>query len=52
MELRAGGVPSLRQVFAGAGSYGSPQTFVDGFAPAVIVGAGLSLAGALFRPRA
>jgi hypothetical protein len=34
-------------VFAGAGSFASPQAFTDGFAPAIAVGALLSLAGAL-----
>jgi hypothetical protein len=34
-------------LFAGAGSYDSPQAFVDGFAVAVVACAGLSLAGAL-----
>jgi EmrB/QacA subfamily drug resistance transporter len=34
-------------VFAGAGSYASPQAFLDGFAPAIAVVAALSLAGAI-----
>jgi EmrB/QacA subfamily drug resistance transporter len=34
-------------VFSGAGSYLSPAAFSNGFAPAVAVSAGLSLAGAL-----
>lgn len=34
-------------VFAGAGGYGSPQAFTDGFAPAIAVSAALSLGGAL-----
>ena len=34
-------------VFSGAGGYGSPQAFTDGFAPALGVTAGLSLVGAL-----
>jgi EmrB/QacA subfamily drug resistance transporter len=34
-------------VFAGAGSYASPDAFLDGFAPAIAVVAGFSLAGAL-----
>jgi len=34
-------------VFAGAGSYASPEAFLDGFAPAIAVVAALSLAGAL-----
>jgi EmrB/QacA subfamily drug resistance transporter len=33
-------------VFAGAGSYLSPQAFTDGFTPAILVAAGLSVAGA------
>jgi EmrB/QacA subfamily drug resistance transporter len=33
-------------VFAGAGGYGSGQAFVDGFTPAVMVAAGIALAGA------
>ncbi len=37
----------LVAVFASAGSYASPQDFVDGFAPAIAVGAGLSVLGAL-----
>jgi MFS family permease len=51
------GVGILVAVFAGAGSYGSPQAFSDGFAPAIGVAAGLALAGAvaaalLPKPRA
>jgi EmrB/QacA subfamily drug resistance transporter len=34
-------------VFAGAGSYETPQSFCDGFSAALAVSAGLSLAGAL-----
>jgi hypothetical protein len=34
-------------VFAGAGSYASPEQFTDGFAPALGVTAGVSLVGAL-----
>jgi hypothetical protein len=41
------GIAILVAVFAGAGSYASPQAFSDGFAPAIGVGAGLSLLGAL-----
>jgi EmrB/QacA subfamily drug resistance transporter len=41
------GIAVLVAVFAGAGGYASPQEFVDGFAPAVAVGAGLSLVGAI-----
>jgi hypothetical protein len=33
-------------VFTGAGGYGSAAQFVDGFGPAIAVGAGLSLLGA------
>ncbi|MDA0137103.1 MFS transporter [Solirubrobacter deserti] len=41
------GIALLVAVFAGAGGYGSPAQFVDGFAPALGVTAGLSFAGAL-----
>jgi EmrB/QacA subfamily drug resistance transporter len=41
------GIAVLVAVFAGAGGYASAQAFSDGFAPAVAVGAGLSLAGAI-----
>ena len=41
------GVAVLVAVFAGAGSYVSPQAFSDGFAPAIGVSAALSLAGAV-----
>ncbi len=34
-------------VFSGAGSYASPVAFSDGFAPAIVVSAALSLCGAL-----
>jgi EmrB/QacA subfamily drug resistance transporter len=40
------GVAVLASVFAGAGSHASPQAFVDGFVPAVTVGAVVVLAGA------
>jgi EmrB/QacA subfamily drug resistance transporter len=40
------GVAILVAVFARAGSFNSAQTFVDGFAPAMGVSAGLSLLGA------
>jgi EmrB/QacA subfamily drug resistance transporter len=40
------GIAVFVAVFAGAGSFASPQAFTDGFAPAVVVGALLSLAGA------
>jgi EmrB/QacA subfamily drug resistance transporter len=41
------GIAVLVAVFAGAGGYASAQDFSDGFAPAVAVGAGLSLLGAI-----
>ncbi|MFL5869040.1 MAG: MFS transporter [Thermoleophilaceae bacterium] len=41
------GIAIAVAVFAGAGSYASPQAFTDGFAPAVAVAAGMALAGAL-----
>jgi EmrB/QacA subfamily drug resistance transporter len=41
------GIAVLVAVFASAGSFASPEAFTDGFAPAIAVGAGLSLAGAL-----
>jgi EmrB/QacA subfamily drug resistance transporter len=41
------GIALLVAVFSGAGGYGSPQEFADGFAPALGVTAGLSLIGAL-----
>jgi EmrB/QacA subfamily drug resistance transporter len=41
------GIAILVAVFAGAGNYGSAQAFSDGFAPAIAVSAGLSLAGAI-----
>jgi len=41
------GIAIAAAVFAGAGSYASPQAFVDGFGPAVGVAAGLALAGAV-----
>jgi EmrB/QacA subfamily drug resistance transporter len=40
------GVAIAVAVFAAAGSYASPSAFIDGFAPAVGVGAVLALAGA------
>jgi EmrB/QacA subfamily drug resistance transporter len=40
------GIAVLVAVFAGAGGYASPQDFADGFAPALLVSAGLSFAGA------
>jgi EmrB/QacA subfamily drug resistance transporter len=41
------GIAVAVAVFAAAGSYASPDAFLDGFAPAVAVVAALSLAGAL-----
>ncbi len=41
------GVAILAAVFAAAGSYASARAFSDGFAPAIAVSAGLSLAGAV-----
>jgi EmrB/QacA subfamily drug resistance transporter len=41
------GIAVVAAVFAGAGSYASPQAFSDGFAPAIGVCAGLSLVGAV-----
>jgi MFS family permease len=41
------GIAIAVAVFAGAGSYASPQAFTDGFGPAIGVAAVLSLAGAL-----
>ena len=41
------GIAITAAVFAGAGSYASPQAFIDGFGPAVGVAAGLALAGAV-----
>ena len=41
------GIAVTVAVFAGAGSYVSPAAFIDGFGPAVGVGAALSLLGAI-----
>jgi EmrB/QacA subfamily drug resistance transporter len=41
------GIAIAVAVFAGAGSYVSPEAFSDGFAPAIGVAAGLALLGAL-----
>jgi EmrB/QacA subfamily drug resistance transporter len=41
------GIAVAVAVFASAGSYASPAAFIDGFAPAVGVGAALSLLGAI-----
>jgi EmrB/QacA subfamily drug resistance transporter len=40
------GIAIAVAVFAAAGSYVSPREFTDGFTPAILVAAGLSLAGA------
>jgi EmrB/QacA subfamily drug resistance transporter len=47
------GVAVLAAIFTRHGVYASPQTFVDGFQPALLVGAGLTAVGivaALFAP--
>ena len=41
------GIAILVAVFAGAGSYASPEAFSDGFAPAIAVAAALSAVGAI-----
>jgi hypothetical protein len=41
------GIAILVAVFAGAGGFGSPQEFTDGFVPAIGVSAVLAFAGAL-----
>jgi hypothetical protein len=41
------GIAVAVAVFAGAGSFASPDAFLDGFAPAIVVVAALSLAGAV-----
>ena len=41
------GIAVAVAVFAAAGSYASVQAFTDGFQPAILVAAGLSLAGAI-----
>jgi EmrB/QacA subfamily drug resistance transporter len=41
------GIAILVTVFAGAGSYASPEAFSDGFAPAIAISAALSLLGAI-----
>jgi EmrB/QacA subfamily drug resistance transporter len=41
------GIATVVAVFAGSGSYASPQAFADGFAPAIGAAAALALAGAL-----
>ena len=44
------GIAVAVAVFAGAGSYASPDAFLDGFTPAVAVAAGLSAARSGRRP--
>jgi hypothetical protein len=41
------GIAVAVAVFAAAGSYASLQAFADGFRPAILVAAGLALAGAI-----
>jgi EmrB/QacA subfamily drug resistance transporter len=41
------GVAVLSTIFAGSGGFGSAQAFIDGFVPAVWVGAGVVAVGAL-----
>jgi EmrB/QacA subfamily drug resistance transporter len=41
------GIALAVAVFAGAGSYASPESFTDGFVPAMVLAAGLSVAGAV-----
>ena len=41
------GIAVVVAVFAGAGSYASAQAFTDGFAPAILIAAGLALLGAV-----
>ena len=41
------GIAIAVAVFAGAGSYASPQAFTDGFGPAIGVAAALALVGAV-----
>ncbi|HWG08010.1 MAG TPA: MFS transporter [Solirubrobacteraceae bacterium] len=40
------GIALAVAVFAGAGSYASPHSFIDGFAPAIVVSAAIALVGA------
>ena len=40
------GIAVVVAVFAGAGSYASPEAFTDGFAPGILVSAALALVGA------
>jgi len=49
------GVAVLAAIFTRHGGYSSPQAFVDGFRPALLVGAGLTAGGvvaAFLAPRA
>jgi MFS family permease len=41
------GIAILAAVFAGSGTYASPQAFNDGFIPAMVVAAGLTVAAAI-----
>jgi sugar phosphate permease len=41
------GIAVAVAVFSGAGSFASPESFTDGFTPAIAVAAGLSLTGAI-----
>ena len=41
------GIALVVAVFSGAGGYGSPAAFADGFAPAVAAAGGLALLGSL-----
>jgi EmrB/QacA subfamily drug resistance transporter len=41
------GIAVVVAVFAGAGGYATPESFVDGFSPAIGVAAGLALCGSL-----
>jgi EmrB/QacA subfamily drug resistance transporter len=41
------GIAIAVAVFSGAGSYASPQAFVDGFAPAIAIAAAIALVGAV-----
>jgi len=41
------GIAVAVAVFAGGGGYASAQAFIDGFTPAILVAAGLALAGAV-----
>ncbi len=46
------GVAILAVIFTQQGAYGSPQTFIDGFAPALWVAAGLAAVGVIAAVRA